>query len=35
MEAITYLEIAAMGFMVPPLLVSIGYALYTLKQDKV
>lgn len=35
MEAITYLEIAAMGFMVPPLVVAIGYAIVTMSKDKV
>ncbi len=35
MEAITYLEIAAMGFMVPPLIGAIAYALITMGKDKV
>lgn len=35
MEGITYLEIAAMGFMVPPLVGAIAYALMTLGKDKV
>ncbi len=35
MIATAYLEYAAMGFMVPPLVGAIAYALITLKKDKV
>ncbi|MBB6459720.1 hypothetical protein HNR74_000872 [Flammeovirga kamogawensis] len=35
MQGITYLEIAAMAFMVPPIVIAIGYALVTFSKDKV